>query len=225
MSAQQRLGSKLRRFGILGDIHAEHEMLAAALERLTLDGVEAVLAVGDIMDGLGNAVECCRLLAAHGAWVVRGNHERWFLEGQMRGLPEATPTDGIDASTRAFLASLPATRRIDTVRGTLLLCHGTAGDDMSTVRPEDSGYALETNEALQSLITERAVAFLVCGHSHRRMVRRIGPLTIVNAGTLRRDENPGFGIVDLGEDPHVTFFERGAGGAMAAVDVVPLLQG
>jgi predicted phosphodiesterase len=213
---------RLRRFGILGDIHAEHELLAAALERLTAEAVDAVLAVGDIVDGLGSPVECCNLLAASGAWVVRGNHERWFLEGKMRDLPEATPASEVNASARAFLASLPPTRRVDTVRGTLLLCHGTGDDDMNAVRPEDSGYALETNEALQSLIAEGAVAFLVCGHSHRRMVRRIGPLTIINAGTLRRGEDPGFGIVDLGEDPHVSFFERNAGGAIVTIDGTPL---
>jgi hypothetical protein len=51
-----------------------------------------------------------------------------------------------------------------------------------------------------------------------------GSLTIINAGTLHRGEDPTFGVVDLGANPHVSFFERVAGGALAAVDVfaIPL---
>jgi putative phosphoesterase len=212
------------RFGILGDIHAEDEMLAAALEFLSRESLDAILAVGDIVDGAGSADACCGLLVRHGVVVVRGNHDRWFLEGKLRDLPDSTPPSGVVASTRAFLTSLPPTRLVETARGTLLLCHGTGEDDMHAVRPDDFGCAIETNEALQELLSEGRISMLVCGHSHRRMVRRIGSLTIINAGTLRREEDADatFGVVDLGADPHVSFFERVAGGAFAAVDVLPI---
>ena len=68
---------KLRRFGIVGDIHAEK------------------------------------------AIIVRGNHERWFLEGKMRDLPGATRHDEVDAASRALLTALPSTRRVATIRGDL----------------------------------------------------------------------------------------------------------
>lgn len=93
---------------------------------------------------------------------------------------------------------------------------------MSAVRPEDSGYALETNDALQLLVRAAAVELLVCGHSHRRMVRRIGPLTIINAGTLSTYDEPGFGVVDLDDEPQVTFFECIAGRVIVTTDVVRL---
>jgi putative phosphoesterase len=210
------------RFGILGDIHAEDEVLAAALEFLAREALDAILAVGDIVDGAGSADACCRLLVQHEVLVVRGNHDRWFLEGKLRELPDSTQPSAVDALTRAFLTSLPPTRLVETARGALLLCHGTGEDDMHAVRPDDFGYAIETNEALQDLLSEARVSMLVCGHSHRRMVRRIGPLTIVNAGTLHRGQDPTFGIVDLGAGPRVSFFERGVGGAFAAVDVLAI---
>ncbi len=40
----------LRRFAIIGDIHAEHETLSDVLEFVRGEGVEVVLAVGDIAD-------------------------------------------------------------------------------------------------------------------------------------------------------------------------------
>ena len=43
----------LRRFGLLGDIHAEDELLAVALRYLVAQELDAVLAVGDIVDGPG----------------------------------------------------------------------------------------------------------------------------------------------------------------------------
>lgn len=207
---------------MLGDIHAEDETLATVLDFIGREGVDAILAVGDVVDGRGSVNECCRHLMDCAAVVVRGNHERWLLAGTMRDLPAATRLGDLDSTARGFLASLPATRHFTTTRGGLLLCHGTGEDDMSAVRPDDHGLVLETNEELQRLLREPALRLVVCGHSHRRMARRIGALTIINAGTLCRDENPGFGIVDLGDRAEVTFFEHVPGGDIAAVDVVPL---
>jgi predicted phosphodiesterase len=210
------------RFAVLGDIHAEDETLSIILDFVGREGVDAVLAVGDVVDGRGSVNACCRLLMECSAVVVRGNHERWLLAGTMRDLPAATHAADLDSTARDFLASLPVTRHFTTTRGGLLLCHGTGEDDMSAVRPDDHGVVLESNEELQRLLREPALRLVVCGHSHRRMVRPIGPLTIINAGTLCRGESPGFGIVDLGNRAEVTFFEHVPGGNVAAVDVVPL---
>ena len=212
----------LRRFAILGDIHAEHETLSSVLDFIRDQCVESVLAVGDIVDGPGDVNACCRLLTESAAQVVRGNHERWFLKGTLRNLPDATLDRDVDTSSRAFLATLPSTRRVGTLRGDLLLCHATREDDLHAVGPDDFGYALETNDELQKVLRDPRIRMLVCGHTHRRMVRRVGPLTIINAGTLRRDEGPGFGIVDVGDSPHVTFFERIPGAAIVVTDIIAL---
>jgi len=203
------------RIGIVGDIHGEHQLLDLAVDHFVRNEVDTILAVGDIVDGRGDVDACCELLVRSGAIAVRGNHERWFLAGDMRHLPDATPADGVSAKSRAVLAALPATQRLETVRGTLLLCHGMDDDDMSTVRPDDEGYALEANDPLQRLIRSREVAMVVAGHSHCRMVRRFGALTVINAGTLLAHHKPCFGVIDL---PHanVTFFEPAAGEVVTA---------
>lgn len=208
------------RIGILGDIHAEDEALLAALRHFERDPVDTILAVGDIVDGKGSVDACCAALRAAGAIVVRGNHERWFLHGDMRSLPDSTNAADISTSTREFLATLPVTHRLATVRGDLLLCHGMGEDDMCTVRPDDFGYAIEVNDALQALVRAGDVNLVVSGHSHRRMVRRVGSLTLVNAGTLFREHAPCFGTIDLCAGV-VTFFER-RGEAVVTAEVVDL---
>jgi predicted phosphodiesterase len=41
------------------------------------------------------------------------------------------------------------------------------------------------------------VELMVCGHTHRPMVRTVFGLVVINAGTLHRGDDPGFVRVDL----------------------------
>lgn len=198
----------IRRFGAIGDVHAEDGMLRAALSHLESAGVDALLCVGDIVDGRGDVDACCMLLAEHGVLSVRGNHERWMVADQMRGLPMAHHARDLAPESRAYVASLPATRRLESVAGPILLCHGLGEDDMAQLRPHDEGYALACIDALPPLRTSD-LALVVGGHTHQRMVRRFGALTIVNAGTLSSPaaaEAPCFLLADL-DAGFVQFFD------------------
>jgi predicted phosphodiesterase len=170
--------------------------LEAALDHLAGSGADLICAVGDIVDGIGNPSRCCRLLAQRDVRAVAGNHERWIRGGVMRNLPDATAWADLDRASREYVAALPRSLHLDTFAGPVLLCHGLGNNDMAGVRPDDFGYALETNGDLTRVIAagERLV---LNGHTHQRMVRRIDTLTIVNAGTLARDANPGFVAIDL----------------------------
>ena len=112
------------RVGIIGDIHAEAVRLEAALHFLQKKNVECVLCVGDIVDGQGNVDRCCELLKQNNVIIVRGNHDRWFMEGSMRNLSEATQQEDISEASKNFIESLPATQSLETTAGQLLLCHG-----------------------------------------------------------------------------------------------------
>lgn len=186
----------LVRFGLLGDIHQEDRLLESALTLFEQRGAEAVLAVGDVCDGWGSLERTCARLQQVSAMVVRGNHERWLLAGSMRDLPDALPVNALGASERAYLAALPPTLELDTALGKALLCHGLGDDDMAGVRPDDRGYALEHNTALNEIITAGRHRLVLNGHTHAPMVRRFGELTIVNAGTLHRDFAPCAVLVD-----------------------------
>jgi predicted phosphodiesterase len=178
------------RFLLIGDVHAEHVRLAAALDHAA-HRVDRVLCVGDIVDGPGDVARCIALLDGHGAAVVCGNHDRWAAAGR--------PLDprGHAPEVIAWLSRLPATLELATVAGPLLLCHGVGGDDMVRLQPEDDGYALASNDALQSLLRAGHHRIVVGGHTHRRMVRRFGDLVFVNAGTLQTGRDPCCAVMDL----------------------------
>ena len=195
------LSQPLKRVGLLGDIHTEDKALEVALRHFDEAHVDVALAVGDIMDGPGDASRCCRLLLEAGVVTVRGNHDRWMLTNTMRDLPDATHPLEVDASAFNFIAGLPVTRKLRTAAGVALLCHGLMDDDMGRVLPGDDGYALKVNQRLQALLGSTEYAFVLNGHTHERMVRTLDHLTVINAGTLTasRGQQPGFLVVDFVE--------------------------
>ncbi len=181
-----------KRIGVLGDVHAQDARVEAALEFFG-PRVDAVLCVGDIADGDGDLDRTCKLLREGGVVAVAGNHERWFLTGEMREVPNAT----MDATpqTRAYLAGLPRTLGFDTDLGPLLVCHGVGDDDEAELFAQTSGYSLRT--ALDAMEGFEETRLLVGGHTHQPMVRRIGECWFINAGTLRPGEGECLLEIDL----------------------------
>lgn len=205
MPCQVSVASKdVGRVGVVGDIHAEDRSLEVALGFLEHQQVDAKLSVGDVVDGPGDAERCCELLTEAGVLTVRGNHDRWWLTGEMRGLPDATGTLSLGAE--AFLRSLPPTRELDTPMGRMVLCHGVGEDDMAALTPDTRGYSLQAIPALGDLMRRSDLQFTVGGHTHQRMIRRFQGLTAINVGTLLREHGPGFAIVDF-QRGEVRFFD------------------
>lgn len=217
------MSNPLERIGVIGDIHAEDGRLAAAIAFLEARAVERILATGDIADGTGSVDACCDLLESHGVVTVSGNHERWLLSGGPRNFPGATALESISPRSHGFLARLPRMVELGTSRGLALLCHGIGPNDMAKVTPDDFGYAIATNDDLQNLLRDRTYRWVINGHSHRRMVRAFPGVTIINAGTLRSDHEPGFLEIDFAEEA-VFMFEFAGDGGVAPVPIrVPLV--
>ena len=183
--------------GIIGDVHAEADYLEIALHFFQMAQVEAILCVGDIVDGRGNVDRCCQLLDQAEVVTVRGNHDRWFCEGVMRDSSEATQWSDISDTSHEFMRSLPSTQVIETIAGRLLLCHGLGENDMQRLTPDDYGYALQVIDELNTLINNREYRFVVNGHTHRRMVRQFEDLTVINAGTLYAAHEPCIAIANF----------------------------
>ena len=74
--------ARVGRVGVVGDVHCESETLSRVLDALETMNVDAVLCVGDLVDGPGDADATLALLEARDIQCVAGNHERWFLEGE-----------------------------------------------------------------------------------------------------------------------------------------------
>jgi predicted phosphodiesterase len=183
--------------GFIGDIHAEDVFLERALDFLERREVELVASTGDVADGAGSVDRCCALLRARKVLAVRGNHDRWFAKRTLRELPLATAPTEVSSDADDLLANLPQTVELDTVAGRALLCHGMGRNDMARLTPDDYGYAIESNEDLQQIVRGKSYRFVLNGHTHRRMVRHFGAVTVVNAGTLARDFDPCFMELDF----------------------------
>ncbi|MFK7998715.1 MAG: metallophosphoesterase [Polyangiales bacterium] len=191
------------RWGVIGDVHCEDGRLETSITTLMEAGADTLIQVGDIVDGRGSLERCVELLKAHDVQTIAGNHERWFLTGEMRELKGATLET--DETSRSFLRALPPTRRFETPKGGLLVCHGVGEDDMANLRPDTRGYALQAViSSLRPLLLDTSLRFMLGGHTHQRMVRTFEGLTVINAGTLVEHggdhEPPGFILLDVEAD-------------------------
>ncbi|HTE55025.1 MAG TPA: metallophosphoesterase family protein [Kofleriaceae bacterium] len=176
---------------LIGDIHTEAVLLRKVIAHGRRVGVDAILSVGDIVDGPGDPHACIAQLRAEGALVVRGNHERWLAEGcPMEPYP-------YQSAELEWLTSLPATREIDTPTGRALLVHGVGADDSAELDPYTRDRTLESLEPLWQVVRAGEHRWMIGGHTHRAMVRTIEQLTIVNPGTLVLEQDPSFVVADF----------------------------
>jgi len=189
----------MRRLGLIGDVHAEDEALERVIGFLQEQQVDRLLCTGDVVDGTGDVDRCCRLLTDAGVITVQGNHDRWLFQSHRPLLPDATQRADLEPGSVQFLRSLPEMVELRTAAGLFVLCHGLPGNDMAQLRPDDTGYALESNLDLLRLLKEARYQFVINGHTHRRMVRQFSGITVVNLGTLYRKHDPCCAVMDLEE--------------------------
>jgi predicted phosphodiesterase len=185
-----------RRIAVIGDVHAEDELLSLALATLRNLGVHQLLCVGDIVDGPGNVDRCCELLRQNDVITVRGNHDKWMLDGTLRSLRQATRREDLSSESIDYLESLPPVRCVRKWLPGGLLCHGLGPNDMASVLPDDFGYALEVKTELHDLIADPGVEIVLNGHTHRRLVRHFQGVTIINAGSLVFSHEPGIVLIE-----------------------------
>ncbi len=199
--------SQFRQLGLIGDVHAEHVALEEVLAFFQREQITDIVCAGDVVNGFGDAERCCQLLREFNVRTVRGNHDRWLMAWGEVSLPDATRLETLSEESISWLQDLPVTIDIQTTAGLALLCHGIGSDDMELVTEDESDEFLLANGLLQDLVAQQRFRFLINGHSHRCMVRHVPsalsgstgyqPLTIINAGTLRRDHAPCFAIADF----------------------------
>lgn len=211
----------MKRIGYLGDIHAEDQRLEIALREISKQSVDIIVAVGDIVDGPGDIERTVALLQEYDVSSVRGNHERWFFANDMRDLPHAHDPLHVSAEAREWLAALPLMIELPTMVGKLLVCHGLGDDDMAGIMPWDDLTLVRYNVGFRSLCRVSSARFVLNGHSHKRMVRAVEDRLIINAGTLFRDHDPSFGVVDL-DTLHVHVWEFEPDSSYHEIPAIPL---
>lgn len=188
----------LRRVGVIGDVHACDKRLTHLVSFLQAQALDQLVCVGDVVNGPGDPNACAALLESAGVVTVRGNHDRWLLEGRPPLGDDVHRLEDLEPSTIAFLRALPGSLELRGADGTqLLLCHGLLDNDMNSITADDYGYALEANDELQTLLAASERRIVIKGHRHRPAVWRLKELTLIDAGSLL-DYNPTCGaIIDI----------------------------
>lgn len=206
----------IRRLGIIGDVHEEAFYLEAAIKHLQVENVDTIYCTGDLVDGAydhdkDSLDKCARLLQENNIVTVAGNHDRWLLND----ISKIHELMALKKETRVFLANNFKTHQFTAYENDIaarqgMLCHAHGSDDMLFLN--DALNDAETDKERRELsgkfqrMIPNDVNIVVAGHTHRSGVQFLGRLTIINAGTLKRDNDPCFGIVDFPEK-RVKFFK------------------
>jgi predicted phosphodiesterase len=221
--AGESLVAPLREVAVIGDIHGEIDLFRRALAQV--DEVHPqipIWAVGDVVDGRSDrdVAACLRLIGERNILCLRGNHERWFLTGLAREKQNATRSLPL-AQARRLLA-LPSSRVYASARGRIWLTHGFGEADEIQATPSGLVGDAHEAEAQWAAIEAMAIDWVVCGHTHRSGVFRLGPVGIINAGCLRPHRDPCWVHLDFVQGV-VTFRHLGDDGGTPRLTTMPML--
>ena len=156
------------RYGVIADVHGNLPALAAAVERLEAEEVDAYLVAGDLVGYGPFPNECVSVVSSlRGAVCVAGNHDLIALGrlGDDRCIRLARETlawtaRGLSAAARDFLDTLPVDARAP---GGVVVSHGAPGDPQEYVRTES-----RARQLLAALGDSESV--LVLGHTHEALL-------------------------------------------------------
>lgn len=179
---------------ILSDIHANWPALSAVLA--AEPQVNGVICLGDIVNYGPHPARCVEWVhdhAKHG-WVVQGNHDRALgcdegprCSAPYRGLAadmQRFTRKQINLAAKDYLARLPTNTTQSLGGGVFFLCHAVPTEPLYTyIAPDDARHwERECKFAGQP-------DFLLVGHTHLPMIKRIGRTTIVNPGSVGQPKN------------------------------------
>ena len=158
------------RLGIVSDVHCNDRALTEAL-RLIGD-VDRLLCLGDSIYDFRFSNEVVRLLRERDAVTILGNHEEGFF-GPHGARARARPE--VDGGLAGWLAERPHRQRLEFGGKRLLLVHSTPWEPRGTYVHPHSGMLARFAEAEADIV--------LYGHTHHQLVRRVGPVLVVNPGS------------------------------------------
>jgi predicted phosphodiesterase len=178
------------RVAALYDIHGNLPALEAVLTDVRRAGVDRIFVGGDVFPG-PMPRETLRALLDVGLPLefISGNGEDEILRW-MRGAETSTApkhywellrwnAQQLQPDYEDLLASWPLTHRIAIPAvGEVLFCHATPRNNTEI-------FTRQTDEArLRPVFHGVKASLVVCGHTHMQFDRMVGPLRVVNAGSV-----------------------------------------
>ena len=156
--------------GIVSDIHCNGAGLVHALS--LMGDIDELVCLGDSIYEYRFSNEVVRVLKEREAQVIVGNHEECFF-GPLGA--RARAREGIDPELAEWLAGRPHRSELRAGGKTILLVHSTPWEPRGTyVYPES---------ALLARFAEAEADFVLYGHTHAQVVRRIGRVLVINPGS------------------------------------------
>ena len=178
------------RVAALYDIHGNLPALEAVLEDIRDLEVDQIVVGGDVLPGPMPRETLTRLLELNiPVQFIHGNGERIVL-AQMAGrdiseVPEQHrevirwTAQQLHRKDERALASWPATCHVEiSGLGDVLFCHATPRSDtecFTRMTPEDR---------LAPVFATVNASMVICGHTHMQFDRTVGPVRVVNAGSV-----------------------------------------
>jgi predicted phosphodiesterase len=165
------------RVAALYDVHGNLPALEAVLADVDAEGVDAIVAGGDVLWGPSQA-ECIALLRSAGAEFIRGNCERAVLERQSASA--AWCNERLAPEDRELVSTWPAMLELSHGDlGRVLFCHATPRSD------EENLTLTTSDEELSAALAGVHAEVVVGGHTHVQFVRQApGSPRLVNAGSV-----------------------------------------
>lgn len=181
------------RLALLADIHGNATALDAALGRISKQGPDRLVILGDLVFNgprPAETLERIRELEAAGSLVIAGNTDIAVADGDYSAafpwldeVPDSHRAaaewarDQLNDDQLEYLRRLPAERRLAVGDDLILACHASPGSQTSGL-PAD----LDAAVAVQR-VTRTDARVICCGHTHMADVREFGRRLLVNPGS------------------------------------------
>ncbi len=179
--------------GIVSDIHCNADGLRDALG--VMGEIDELLCLGDAIFEYQFSNDVAAILKERQAHVIHGNHEEVFFSSAGS---RARDRDWIDHGLMAYLGDQPHRRSVTFGTKRFLLVHSTPWDPRGEyVYPHSSHLAR---------FAEADADFVLYGHTHAQVVKRIGKVTVINPGSAgdardaRNDRQLSCAVVDTETD-------------------------
>jgi putative phosphoesterase len=170
------------RIGIVSDIHCNIDSFQRAVDEMNAAGVDEFLCAGDAFHEYRFSNEVVKLIRDIDARYILGNHEMVFM-GPYGETARSVAT--IRQKNVDFVGEAP--QRIEAELGgkKLLMVHGVPWEPYSE-------YLYESSPSIKRCADVDA-DFLVLGHTHVPMVKRVGSTLVINPGSIgeSRSMEPG----------------------------------
>jgi putative phosphoesterase len=166
------------KLGIVADLHCNHEGLLRALE--IIGDADELVCLGDSICDFRFSNEVVAILRDRGAQAILGNHEEGFL-GPLGACARAATW--IDRSLLGWLADRPQSLWLKIGDKKLLAVHSTPW--------EPRGAYVYPHSTQLARFAEAEADFVLYGHTHHQLVRRLGQVLVINPGSAGEARDPG----------------------------------